>query len=99
MTILSLLSDISELAQAVSHSVPGTLLSVIGGMKQDLAADGAIHALPERTGPSALWYLGNVDGPQRKAYRLNSSWRLARTLGRGTMPETGRMIQRSELPS
>src|SRR5271165_723214 len=29
------------------------------------AADGAIHPLPERTGPSALWYLGNVDGPQR----------------------------------
>src|SRR5271157_5998456 len=29
------------------------------------AADGTIHPLPERTGPSALRYLGNVDGPQR----------------------------------
>ncbi len=29
------------------------------------AADGAIHPLPERTGPSALWYPGNVDGHQR----------------------------------
>jgi len=26
------------------------------------AADGAIHPLAERTGPSALWYLENVDG-------------------------------------
>src|SRR5271157_399405 len=39
------LPDFPEIAQAVRHSVPGTRLSIIGGMKQESVTDGEPHAM------------------------------------------------------
>src|SRR5271157_6007591 len=39
------LPDFPEFAQAVRYSVPGTRLSIIGGMKQESVTDGEPHAM------------------------------------------------------
>jgi len=39
------LPDFPEFAQAVRHSVPGTRLSIIGGMKQESVTDGEPHTM------------------------------------------------------
>ncbi len=39
------LPDFPEIAQAVRYSVPGTRLSIIGGMKQESVTDGEPHTM------------------------------------------------------